>query len=52
MKQDALGYAEVEALENFASAAPTTTCTSLAGSTELREADRVVAEWRTTRPAS
>ena len=49
--QGALGYAEAEALEDFASTLPAATCASLAHSTELKDADQLVTEWR-ARPAS
>ncbi len=44
--QGALGYAEAEALEDFAAKPPVTTCSALNGSRELRDADAAVQAFR------
>jgi hypothetical protein len=46
LAEGALGYAESEALEDFAAAPPDATCLKLPDSAELAEADRVVEDWR------
>ena len=43
----ALSYAEDEALESFAEAAPEATCTRLAHNPDLADADKMVAAFRT-----
>ena len=48
----ALGYADHEALESFAEAAPEATCGPLAHSNDLTQADRLVRAFREQAPAS
>lgn len=50
--QGALGYAEAEALENFAEKAPASTCGPMASSPELRDADAAVQDFRTLKAAN
>jgi hypothetical protein len=50
--QAALGYAEMEALEDFAEAPPAQTCGPLAQSPDLARADEVVRAFRAQRPGS
>ncbi len=50
--QGVLGYAEVEALEDFAGSPPASTCGPLASSPELRDADAAVQEFRTLKAAN
>ena len=50
--QGALGYAETEALEDFAGKAPAAACGPLASSPELRDADAAVQEFRALKAAS
>ena len=50
--QGALGYAEAEALEDFAGEAPARTCTALEGGAELGRADAIVEEFRALKAVS
>ena len=48
----ALSFAEAEALESFAEAAPVTSCNALAGSEDLSRADALVAAFRARKTGS
>ena len=50
--QSALGYAETEALEDFAGQAPAKTCGPLAAGGDLRDADEAVRAFRALKAAS